>query len=189
MKKTSVAFLAVFFFVLAGALGDLVSVARAQEMKEESQIKWEVGPDGLPYAPGGVRVGNKVFYEDGRVVLEFSPTDEDVVARQAGDGWKKCPSRWYCLFQHVDWNWNEAEGRYVGRMLRFSDPGRQDLDTYGFRDQTSSWVNKTSSRVAVVNIRRLRPDQRLWCSPPDSRSSWVGASDNDKADYVNIGGC
>lgn len=168
IKKISAALL-VGFAVLG--LGDAV---KAQESKEI-----QIGPDGFAIPPGGARAGNKVLYENGRVVLEF---EDESQPEHSGPHASRCPRNWYCLFQDAGWH---------GRMLRFSDPGRQSLGNYGFRDAASSWVNNLSRRVAVENERGagVIVYLRLWCSAPRSQSSWVGPGANDKADDVYIGGC
>lgn len=85
-----------------------------------------------------------------------------------------CPSGWYCVYQDINWG---------GRRLQFSDCTRNDLSNFGFRDQTSSWVNNGSLTVQVKNDLTLQPDPVLWTMPPQSLSSFVGAANNDKADY------
>jgi hypothetical protein len=67
--------------------------------------------------------------------------------------------------------------------LQFSDCSRNDLSDYGFRDQTTSWVNNGSHRVQVKNDLTARPDPVLWTMSAGSSSSNVGSANNDKADY------
>ena len=72
-----------------------------------------------------------------------------------------CPSGWYCVYQDINWG---------GRRLQFSDCTRNDLGNFGFRDQTSSWVNNGSHTLAVRNDIPLLPDQTLWTMPAQSTS-------------------
>ena len=89
---------------------------------------------------------------------------------------------WTCFYQNIDFNHNSCSGSGScgdgGRMLEFSTCGTQDLSTYGFSDQTSSWVNNTSSYVTVYDVN----NSLLWSESPGSSSSYVGGADNDKAD-------
>lgn len=53
---------------------------------------------------------------------------------EAYEGAADCASGWACLFEHK---------RFGGRMLMFQSVGYwQSLGDYGFRNKTSSWVNK-----------------------------------------------
>ena len=89
---------------------------------------------------------------------------------------------WTCFYQNIDFNHNSCSGSGTcgdgGRMLEFSTCGTQDLSTYGFSDQTTSWVNNTSSYVTVYDVN----NSLLWSESPGSSSSYVGSADNDKAD-------
>lgn len=89
---------------------------------------------------------------------------------------------WTCFYQNIDFNHNSCSGSGTcgdgGRMLEFATCGRQDLSSYGFSDQTTSWVNNTSSYVTVYDVNNTL----LWSESPGSSSSYVGSADNDKAD-------
>lgn len=89
---------------------------------------------------------------------------------------------WTCFYQNIDFNHNSCSGSGScgdgGRMLEFATCGRQDLSTYGFSDQTTSWVNNTSSYVTVYDVN----NSLLWSESPGNASSYVGSADNDKAD-------
>lgn len=131
---------------------------------------------------------HSISWNDGKVVLvllnrsadELSaePDGTEVssldVSSQALANAHGCPSGWYCVYQDINWG---------VRRLQFSDCTRNDLSNFGFRDQTSSWVNNGSLTVQVKNDLTLQPDQVLWTMPPQSTSAFVGAAANDKADY------
>lgn len=89
---------------------------------------------------------------------------------------------WTCFYQNVDFNHNSCGGGGScgdgGRMLEFATCGAQDLSAYGFSDQTTSWVNNTSSYVTVYDAN----NSLLWSESPGSSSSYVGSADNDRAD-------
>lgn len=112
-------------------------------------------------------------WEGGKVLMVLPGPDEGAETRMSAT-WHGCPSGWYCVYQHANWG---------GARLQFSDCTRNDLSTYGFRDKTSSWVNNGPLRVQVKNDLSFRPDPVLWTMNPNSASSYVGDSQNDKADY------
>lgn len=89
---------------------------------------------------------------------------------------------WTCFYQNIDFNHNSCSGSGScgdgGRMLEFATCGTQDLSSYGFSDQTTSWVNNTSSYVTVYDAS----NSLLWSESPGSSSSYVGSADNDRAD-------
>lgn len=80
---------------------------------------------------------------------------------------------WACFYQNIDFN-----GSGSGRLLQFQSCGRQSLATYGFSDQTSSWVNNTSSYVSVYD----QYGTHLWDESPGGLSAYVGDANNDRAD-------
>jgi hypothetical protein len=89
---------------------------------------------------------------------------------------------WTCFYQNIDFNHNTCGGGGAcgdgGRMLEFASCGTADLSAYGFSDQTTSWVNNTSSYVTVYDANSTL----LWSESPGSSSSYVGSADNDRAD-------
>ncbi len=87
---------------------------------------------------------------------------------------------WTCFYQNIDFNHYSCGAGACGdggRMLEFSACGAKSLGTYGFSDQTTSWVNNTDSYVTVYDVN----NSLLWSESPGSASSYVGSADNDKA--------
>ncbi|RKN38700.1 hypothetical protein D7223_30490 [Micromonospora endolithica] len=76
--------------------------------------------------------------------------------------WYGCDNDWLCIFEHAN---------FAGRKLQFSDEYWHDLDEWGFKDKTSSWVNNQDGG---------------WtgCSGSDSGTLGDGAGDNR-----NMGAC
>lgn len=154
--------------VLLSSLAQMSTTANAMGSNE-------LGLDGRAIPPGGVRVGDQVVYDNGELVLEFAPSTEQVTQLSA----YRCPSGWFCLFEHRDWG---------GRMLRFRDPNYwQYLSNWGFANQASSWHNRLAGRDVLVVDTGTNPDTLLWCADSGSKSSFVGWSKNDKADAIYIG--
>jgi hypothetical protein len=99
-----------------------------------------------------------------------------------------CPygstSGWTCFYQNIDFNHYSCPGGASppcsdgGRLLQFQSCGTQSLATYGFSDQTSSWVNNTGSHVAVY----ATSGAELWDEAPGGASAYVGDAYNDRAD-------
>jgi uncharacterized protein YidB (DUF937 family) len=94
-----------------------------------------------------------------------------------------CPSgytvrNYYCFYEHSNWN---------GRMLKFADCGYlQRLTDYGFGNQTSSWVNTTGNSVSVRDVNASTGSiTHLWTESSNSKSSYVGNANNDRADDFN----
>jgi hypothetical protein len=114
---------------------------------------------------------HSISWDDGNVVLVLPGDDAGELSAAAVHG---CPSGWYCVYQDRNWR---------GRRLQFKNCSRNDLSNYGFRDQTSSWVNNGPHRVQVKNDLIFRPDPVLWTMPPHTSSAYVGNANNDKADY------
>lgn len=153
--------------------------------------KGDIGPDGLPIPPGGVVVGNEVFYNNGQVALRFdlaraaklqgrpAPALPGANSSSVHNGilvYNACSftTGWYCFFQNSG---------FGGRRLRFQDSGYfQYLSDYGFENQTTSWVNNRNQDVRVWDNNT----GLLWCSDSHSASLNVGTTRNDKADYFYL---
>ncbi len=153
--------------------------------------KGDLGPDGLPIPPGGVVVGNEVFYNNGKVALRFdlarvarrqgrpAPALPDANSFRVYNGvriWNVCSltTGWYCFFEHAT---------FGGRRLRFQDSGYfQYLSDYGFANKTTSWVNNRNQDVRVWD----NSIGLLWCSDSHSVSTNVGSARNDRADYFYL---
>jgi hypothetical protein len=130
---------------------------------------------------------HSISWYDGKVVLELQEDDAGELSAE-DQGFEPravvhgCEEGWYCVYSHLNWNVNAITPPQP-RRLRFSDCTRNDLSNFGFRDQTTSWVNNGPHTVQVKNDLTLQPDQVLWTMGPHSSSSNVGAAANDKADY------
>jgi hypothetical protein len=148
----------------------------------ERQIRsfLDAHPDAVRYSR------SQVAWQDGAVILTWpdprtgkvslSPADRpDLEPGEVGaSDVNGCPAgitktNKYCFYEHSS---------FGGRMLQFQDcGGDQFFDTYGFSNQTSSWVNTTSNVVRVYD-----GFISIWDEPKNSKSSYVGAAANDKAD-------
>lgn len=115
--------------------------------------------------------GGKVT-ADKRFVVMPDHTQVSLAPMQLSD----CPTGWVCLFESANW---------TGRLLKWSDPGtRADLSSYGFNDQMTSWANKGPYDAAWFYNAGFSGTGR--CMQPNSTSSYVGATDNDKASSFAI---
>jgi len=130
--------------------------------------------------PGGVQISpNQIAWLGGSVVLTLpapgarTAAASGVVPNTTLHG---CPGGWYCFYQDIN---------FGGRMLQFQDctPGGtiQYFSTYGFRNETSSWVVNRS--LNFVNVNDTETGYNLWNEPSNSSSSWVGSANNDRADW------
>jgi hypothetical protein len=124
---------------------------------------------------------HSIGWNDGQVILALPGHDtEDRTAEDRGSDLSPaatvhgCPAGWYCVYQNIN---------FGGRRLQFSDCARNDLSDFGFRDQTSAWVNNGPHTVQVKDDLTLWPDPVLWTMSPGASSSFVGNANNDKADY------
>lgn len=116
--------------------------------------------------PGGTQSGhNEVAYKGGSV---------KVVIPQPGQRLAPCPNGWYCFYQNKN---------YGGRRLQFRDCGdSQYFVDYGFRNQTSSWQNRTRHTVEVFD-EDVDPWKLLWTMNPGAESIDVGSAADNKADF------
>ncbi|MET0340068.1 MAG: peptidase inhibitor family I36 protein [Polyangiales bacterium] len=139
--------------------------------------------------PDAVQIDERsIGWDDGKVMLVLPDPEESLAPAQTDDAAaaveslnpalygpvRGCPSGWYCVYQHAD---------FGGRRLQFSDCTRNDLGDYGFRDQTTAWVNNGSRTIEVMNDLNNAVDKVLWTMRPNTSSSNVGAAANDRADY------
>jgi hypothetical protein len=173
-----------------GAAADSVGADALQRFalpaQQAAKLQQQID-DTLRQAPGGVQVSqNEIAWNDGTVVLAFplpgqekAPLSSNAVNAQADGHVEGCPygdlARWYCFYEHSYWG---------GRRLQFSGCGRYDFDPYGFRDQTSSWVNtKLFTNIYVWNYTGSGSSSSvLWVEPTNSKSASTSA--DNQADYV-----
>jgi Peptidase inhibitor family I36 len=78
---------------------------------------------------------------------------------------------YYCFYTDIN---------FGGRRLQFTGNTRFDTAAnWGFNNQVSSWVaNDVDCTVTAFNAGD--GTSRLWTEPENSRSSWVGNTNNDK---------
>lgn len=140
--------------------------------------------------PGAERVDDRTVAWDGGAVLMVFPerpqgrapsAEVEAEGKAEGEALTSassvygCESGWSCLYEHSG---------YGGRRLQFRDCGvTQSLGAYGFANQASSWVNNRPHPTTVGAY----PGTTLWYEASYSRSSWVGSTDNDRADTIRLG--
>ncbi|MGW0775907.1 peptidase inhibitor family I36 protein [Streptomyces sp. NPDC002835] len=137
----------------------------------------------LEITPGGEQIGvNQVAWRDGKTIMTF-PLPGEKKARAVGEpvttlGTANCSYTWTCLYEHAS---------YEGRRLTWQDCAFNNLSTWGFNDKASSWHNnQTSGTVTRVYNWTGSSWSQIWSSTAPSRDSYVGSSDNDKADGIRV---
>jgi peptidase inhibitor family I36 len=164
--------------LLTAFLGLAVTTSADAQPQAASSVQSQIAQ--LLHAhPGGVQISpTQIAWHGGSVVLTLSAAGSRTVTPNTT--WHGCPSGWYCFYQNIDFNQNTS-----GRMLQFQDctPGGtiQYFSTYGFRNETSSWVVNRS--LNFVNVNDTETGYNLWNEPGNSSSSWVGSANNDRADW------
>ncbi|MFF1818408.1 hypothetical protein ACFVWG_13995 [Kribbella sp. NPDC058245] len=165
------------------------SLTPGQAMELQRQIDQQIAA-----APGGRQISqNEVAYDGGHAIVTFnipgrtgSPASSKVAAPDAvTSDVNGCPygdfTQWNCVYEFA--NFNEGTN---GRRLQFNECGGRDLNTYNFRDKTSSWVNTTGKKVHVSNFTTTGSLVLLWEEPSHSKSSQVTPANDNKADYIDI---
>ncbi|MFE4972906.1 hypothetical protein ACFRAR_12420 [Kitasatospora sp. NPDC056651] len=140
----------------------------------------------LAASKGGKQTAaNEISYPDGAVVVlplpgqtQAPPWSGDRTRRSVrGPDWKHCPApatepSYYCFYSEKSWG-----GRRIQFNL-FHEEAAVYFADYGFRDQTSSWVNTARGlEVIVDNDPGDGQWQMLWKEPPESLSGSVGHDD------------
>lgn len=91
-------------------------------------------------------------------------------------------TKYYCFYQDINFD---------GRMLKFKDKNCPYVNfaTYGFRNETSSWVNHSTYTIKVFNSVPPKQGKRLWVEKPTTDNAWVGTAKSDKADTFKPAQC
>jgi hypothetical protein len=144
----------------------------------------------LRSSPGATRTGPfEVSWDGGAVVSTWTPPSRprDAGSTQgtlalgqqalASSSYAGCPDgttvHWFCFYENAS---------FGGRMLQFRDcPSTQSLASYGFANQTTSWVNNRSGATITVYDGSTNGTV-LWREYGRSHSSNVGSWANDRAD-------
>jgi hypothetical protein len=150
----------------------------------------------LAATSGGQQISqNEVAYDNGHVIMTFgipgqsNPVSSKVAAPDAVTDLKGCPESltvdWTCVYEFADFNENASSG---ARRLQFDKCGGRDLNTWSFRDKTSSWVNtKVDDKVHVSNFTTTGSLVLLWVEPEGrSLSARVAPANDNKADYIDV---
>lgn len=122
------------------------------------------------------------------VLLVFTTATWLLPSAVAEDESSGCLSGYACLFENRDFNHNDSSGRVLQfRQCNISGDSNcdwQDLADYGFNDQMSSWRNKRSADARWDWHSNGSGTHR--CMDSLSRSSYVGAGDNDEASAIKV---
>jgi hypothetical protein len=177
------------------ASGDSILAAEVAQQLHDYPGGVEIAPDTVAYRNGTVRV---VFADPstGYVAARNSsstsasdtvvvPPDPSALTTSFLNG---CPytstTRWFCFYQNSN---------FGGTMLQFSDCSStgtiQYFSTYGFANQTSSWVNTRTTNSGSIKVYDTDTTfTLLWTEVTGAgmtSSSYVGAAANDQADYFD----
>ncbi|MGH2856271.1 MAG: hypothetical protein ACRDMJ_02170 [Solirubrobacteraceae bacterium] len=165
-----------------------------------AQLKTDIDHQ-LATTAGGTQVGNNVVsYDNGNVQIVFPEPGSAVAssynpdARHAKGGVKArladyqgCPTGvstyWSCFYQNKNFGGTRAQFKDCGYL--------QSFNSYGFADETSSWVN--TKPMAYVDTQRYNhaplwheKEARNSSNGHYSYSTYVGNADNDSAWYLKI---
>jgi hypothetical protein len=141
--------------------------------------------------PQGTQISpNAVSFDHGNVVEVFTNRHGHTTDPEASPDTTYvhgCPEgtivHWYCFYEFKNYN-KDAPIKHP-RRLQFKDcGGTQYFSNYGFRNEASSWVNPTYHTIRAYDYYAGGDGGgRLWTEGPHSRSSYVGNSKNNRADY------
>lgn len=153
----------------------------------------------LELQPGGVQVSDNAMAWDGgdTVVVWPDPGDQQAPAGLGSNvrddavkqldlqgvlssqefsalgSYTSCPSGWYCFY---------GGSNYNGARYQFSSTCSSYASSWGFNNQTTSWVNRSGSNK-IIYAYNYRGSRLLWFEAHPSRDSYVGSSDNNRMSY------
>jgi hypothetical protein len=116
-----------------------------------------------------------------RSVIGVIATAACAVAAPAAASAATCDRGEVCLYPHLDLGGNPVD--WVGSRTDIVH-----LSARGFRDQATSWLNRSSYRWCVYDVIGSQ-HILLWVMPPGTYDDYVGAARNDRADYARRGTC
>lgn len=137
-----------------------------------------LGIDITKYKPGWKIVGKEVHWEKEQAVLSLEPM---LIS--------DCPSGWVCLFENVNFNDQNHDGRTDPgtRMLRFSATGRWlYMATWNFNDKMSSWYNRRGLDARWYHNAWPQDPPPALCMNPGATASYAGSDHNDKMSMLWI---
>lgn len=128
----------------------------------------------------------KVSWRNGEVIMTWLSNSSSSSTAASTDSYSNgtygitatdsCDSGWLCFYQARD---------YGQRKIQFRSCGFQLLRDYGADNGISSWSNKTSHQSFVYDGTN-RDTTLLWIGGANSRSSFVGWNNNDRASGFEI---
>lgn len=185
----------------AGAASPTTSTTGSATPQTAAQLQADINQQ-LATTAGGTQIGsNVVSYDNGNVQIVFpdpgasvAPAFNPDLRHRKGRGvrartadYEGCPTGvntyWSCFYQNKD---------FGGTRAQFKDCGyQQSFNSYGFADETSSWVNtKPEAYVDTQNWDHTHlwheKEARNSTNGEYSYSTYVGDADNDSAWYLTI---
>lgn len=136
----------------------------------------------LKAAPAGAKQVsvNQVAYRDGAVITVPLPGEKSARAvgeKRSAAGTPNCPYGSACLWEAI---------RFEGARFERSLPCHTWIDLGGFRNRASSYQD---NQTAAAYHRTRDGGTELWSTQyTNGLSEWVGASHNDRADYIILTG-
>lgn len=179
---------------IASAIVSLTGATAATAATSSAAPTLQQRIDNQIHRYGGKQVSPfEVSYDHGKAIVVFEMANGKIptasrdraevspASPDSTDYWEGCPyssysfgTHWFCFYQNQAWNQENG-----GRMLEFSGGGKQSLVSYGFSNETSSWVNTTNRIVTVYG----GGNADLWAEGPNSDSYFVGKTANDRAQW------
>ncbi|TDD64318.1 hypothetical protein E1262_28620 [Jiangella aurantiaca] len=156
----------------------------------------------LAEQPGGVQLSdNAMAWDDGEVVVVWPNPGDDAAPLGLGDGVRSdvvealglaelaaplqpasgveargsastCPWGYYCFY---------TASNFDGARYQFSSTCSGYASSWGFDNNTSSWVNRNSSRN--YHAYDYVGGSRLWTMVPGTSDSYVGSSADNRMSY------
>lgn len=131
---------------------------------------------GEAHAPAGlgsnVRADVVSELKLGPLASESSPAGGSAAAADVAGTWRSCSAGYYCFY---------TEKSYEGTRFQFSSTCSGNASSWGFNNQTSSWVSRN------YNKRILAYDTsggaHLWTMSPGAMDASVSASADNRMSY------
>jgi hypothetical protein len=120
-------------------------------------------------AMGSSLLAEQASPEQDRSDAEYSESEE----YSAMGVYTSCPSSYYCFYTSTN---------YDGTRYQFSSTCTGTASSWGFNNQTSSWVNRSGSKK-IIYAYDYDGGPLLWHEPHPSQNSNVGSSNNNRMSY------
>lgn len=167
---------------LAAEMNRLLALQPGGVQVSDNAMAWADGAvvvwpsPGEEHAPAGLGSNVRTDVVDalglGLLAMESAPASEPAAAAELAGTWRSCTAGYYCFYTGQN---------YDGTRFQFSSTCSGNASSWGFNNQTSSWVSRNyNKRVTAYDYAG---GAHLWTMSPGAMKPSVSSAADNRMSY------